>query len=598
MSDGLKILSKYGTSNKKQEETNMPRIYATTNPEKSEREVRNEQKVRRIAAEGMVLLENNGALPINADGRIALYGGGARKTVKGGTGSGDVNVRAFSTVEQGLEDAGFTVLTKGWLDKFDEAAQAAEVEKQRQAEEIKAQNLGFEKTVLQVAALDGWAVVPPAIEAEDIAADCDTAVYVLARNSGEGLDRRAAAGDFLLYEEEKENLRTLTGAYKQVIVVLNVGGVVDTRFFRELAGVGAILLMSQGGCMSGHSLADVLTGKTTPSGHLTTTWAEKYEDYPSATTFAACNGNLDDEYYTEGIFVGYRYFDSFGVKPAYPFGYGLSYTTFDIQTRGVRLDGAEVAAAVTVTNTGEKFAGKAVVQLYVSAPSGALEKPYQVLATYAKTKELAPGESEALTLTFPVEAMASYSEAKAAWVLEAGTYYVRVGAHSRDTHVAAALRLETELVTQRLSNCFHPDNTVQELSARDASACIQESRRFSAPAQWAAPPLRFWRRGASATWCCPTAQPVCASTLSFCPTAAAMWLTGRRVQCCREWAYPTYQARIAGQLMASVIISTPRQSPLPHCWPRRGTWTPLKRQVPSWARKWRSLASICGFHQP
>lgn len=448
----------------------MPRIYATTNPEKSEREARNERKARRIAAEGMVLLKNNGVLPLKAGCAIALYGGGARKTVKGGTGSGDVNVRAFSTVEQGLEDAGFSVLTKGWLDKFDAAAQAAEDEKQRRTEEIKAQNLGFLQTVQQVADLDGWAVVPPAIEAEDIAADCDTAIYVLARNSGEGLDRRVAAGDYLLYEEEKENLRAITAAYAQVVVVLNVGGVIDTQFLRTLPGVDAIVLMSQGGCMGGHALADVLSGKVAPSGHLTSTWAEKYEDYPSAVTFAAQNGNLDDEYYTEGIFVGYRYFDSFGIQPAYPFGYGLSYTTFDIQTQSVRLSGAEVFVSVTVTNTGKEFAGKSVVQVYASAPAGRIEKPYQILVAYAKTKELAPGESETLTLTFPVTAMASYSEEKAAWLLEAGNYYIRVGAHSRDTHIAAALRLAEKCVTEQLSNRFHPDNTMQELSAKGATA--------------------------------------------------------------------------------------------------------------------------------
>lgn len=448
----------------------MPRIYATTNPEKSEREARNERKARRIAAEGMVLLKNNGVLPLKAGCAIALYGGGARKTVKGGTGSGDVNVRAFSTVEQGLEDAGFSVLTKGWLDKFDAAAQAAEAEKQRRTEEIKAQNLGFIQTVQQVAELDGWAVVPPAIEAEDIAADCDTAIYVLARNSGEGLDRRVAAGDYLLYEEEKENLRALTAAYAQVVVVLNVGGVIDTRFLRTLPGVGAILLMSQGGCMGGNALADVLSGKVTPSGHLTTTWAEKYEDYPNAATFATQNGNLDDEYYTEGIFVGYRYFDSFGIQPAYPFGYGLSYTTFDIQTQNVRLDGEEVAVAVTATNSGKDYSGKSVVQVYASAPAGRIEKPYQILVAYAKTKELAPGESETLTLTFPVTAMACYSEAEAAWLLEAGNYYIRVGAHSRDTHIAAALVLAEACVTERLSNRFHPDNSFEELSAKEVSA--------------------------------------------------------------------------------------------------------------------------------
>ena len=149
-------------------------------------------------------------------------------------------------------------------------------------------------------------------------------------------------------------------------------------------GIGALLLMSQAGNISGYALADVLTGKETPSGHLAMTWAENYSDYPSAPTFSHLSGNLDDSYYHEGIYVGYRYFDTFGIKPAYPFGYGLSYTEFEIHSTGVLIRGENLEAQVTVTNVGKQYAGREVVQVYYSSPAGVIEKPYQELAGFSK----------------------------------------------------------------------------------------------------------------------------------------------------------------------------------------------------------------------
>lgn len=441
----------------------MAKICATEQKEISQREIRNQERSRRAAAQGMVLLLNNDVLPLKP-GKIALYGNGARKTMKGGGGSGEVNSRSIVNVEHGLKAAGFEIMTKGWMDRYDaetEAIRAEAMEKVFAAKEEGIQAF-FEAAI---------AVKDPAaslIKEDELVEGCSTALYVITRNSTEGLDRRVVPGDYLLEENEKENLRQLTAFYENVVVVLNVGGVIDTGFLRSQSGIGAILLMSQAGCMGGHALADVLTGRVTPSGHLTTTWADQYEDYPSAMTFGHKNGDLDDEYYTEGIYVGYRYFDTFGVAPAYPFGYGLSYTDFDVKAGAVTYSSGQVTIEVTVTNTGDTYVGREVVQVYISAPKGRMEKPYQELAAFGKTRELAPGEPQTLTLSFPVERMASYSEEKASWLLEAGTYYIRVGIHSRATHIAGALRLSRDVVTEYLSNKVILDCEMEQLSAKDA----------------------------------------------------------------------------------------------------------------------------------
>ncbi|MDO4332161.1 MAG: glycoside hydrolase family 3 C-terminal domain-containing protein [Eubacteriales bacterium] len=443
----------------------MPKLFAATTPEISDREKRNMGRSRKIAAQGMVLLENNGALPLKACGNLALFGNGARLTVKGGTGSGDVNSRQVINAEQGLEAAGFAITTKGWMDRYDKA-----VEEARNAyfAELKE---AFEKegrgAIMRIFSSPFQEPPVVCVTQEDIeASDTDTAVYVLARNSGEGKDRRPVAGDYELSEEEKEAITAVAQSYEHVIVVLNVGGVIDTGFLRETKGIDAILLMSQAGNISGLALADVLTGKVNPSGHLASTWARSYGDYPGALTFGHMNGNVNDEYYEEGIYVGYRYFDTFNVTPAYPFGYGSSYTNFEVKTESVFADEQNVTVKVTVKNTGDTYAGREVVQVYYSAPQGRLEKPYQELAAYAKTKELAPKEAQSLHISWPLKRMASYDEERAAYVLEAGTYYIRVGTSSRNTHIAAAIALEQEAVTEKLGNRLTLDCEMKLLSAK------------------------------------------------------------------------------------------------------------------------------------
>ena len=403
----------------------MAKIYATKNPEMSEREKRNMNRARRLAAQGMVLLENDGILPLGAGIRsVAAFGSGVRRTVKGGTGSGDVNSRLIVNVEQGLEDAGFTVTSKAWLDRHDKACLDS-MNAFMAKFTVNIQEKGMDAIQDVLANPYREPDIPDVTEEDLEGSKADAALYVIARTSGEGSDRKVAPGDYELSDGERQNLDALTSAYDKVIVVLNVGGVIDTKYLRENEHIAAILLMSQAGNISGYALADVLTGKVTPSGHLTATWAENYTDYPSAQTFSYLNGDVADEYYTEGIYVGYRYFDTFGVKPAYPFGFGRSYTDFSITAESVTITGQKVSVHVSVTNTGAQYAGREVVQVYVSAPEGTLEKPYQVLAGFAKTRRLAPGETEKLTVIFPIADLASFDEKRAAYVLEAGKYYIR-----------------------------------------------------------------------------------------------------------------------------------------------------------------------------
>lgn len=458
----------------------MAKIFASTNPNVTEREQRNMERSRKIASQGMVLLENRGVLPLKGVKTIAAFGSGVRHTIKGGTGSGDVNSRTVVNVEQGLEDAGFTIVNTSWLDQHDKNCTEARA---AYTENLKKQAEKGENIIGLLFANPFSEPDEPEITEADLAVKADAALYVIARNSGEGADRKPVPGDYELSDVEKRNLETLAGVYEHIVVVLNVGGVIDTKFLRSLPQIGAILNMSQAGNISGYALADVLTGKVTPSGHLAMTWAENYTDYASAATFSHMNGDVDDEYYTDGIYVGYRYFDSFDVTPAYPFGYGKSYTDFSVKSNDVTVDGENVVVTATVTNTGSEYAGKEVVQVYISAPAGNLEKPYQELKGFAKTKELLPGQSEEVKISFPIAGMASYCEKCASYVLEPGKYYIRVGTHSRDTHIAAALELSERKVTKVLQNKVQCDVELELIHPASAPYSYEgeEAEKASAP---------------------------------------------------------------------------------------------------------------------
>ncbi|MCI8623324.1 MAG: beta-glucosidase [Provencibacterium sp.] len=449
----------------------MPNIFASASPEVEPREREHAAISRRLAGECMVLLENRGALPFKETGKIALFGNGARQTVKGGTGSGDVNARRTVSVEEGLQNAGYVITTAGWLDR--------QAQKETQAKEAYwkwiHEKVEREGGVAIIAAFDHpyQEPAPERITEEDcLNSGTDTAVYVLARNSGEGGDRRAEPGDYFLLPEEKANLETIAAHYARTVVALNIGGVMDLSELKGIEGIGAVLLMTQLGALGGDALADVLSGRVTPSGKTSDTWARRYADYPSSATFSLNNQNVDDDWYTEGVYVGYRYFDSFRVKPEYPFGYGKSYTAFQVVPGEVKLEGEKVSVSATVTNTGAEYAGKEVVQLYYSAPEETLDKPYQELAAFEKTSLLAPGASETVTLSFSVRDMASYSEAEAAWILEPGEYLLRIGNSSVDTAAAAVLTLDRAVKTQTGRNLCVPDGKIEELKPpkRDASS--------------------------------------------------------------------------------------------------------------------------------
>ena len=279
----------------------------------------------------------------------------------------------------------------------------------------------------------------------------ETAVYVLARISGEGNDREASEGDIFLTESEKRTILELNRQYRKFLLVLNVGGVVDLS---PVVEVENILILSQLGVQTGSALADLVLGKTYPSGKLTTTWT-KWKDYPDFASF----GEQDDTRYQEGIYVGYRYFDSVRKEVLFPFGYGLSYTNFQVRFKSLMLDKMTAEISAEVENTGD-FCGKEVVQLYVSVPEGKLDQPYQALAAWKKTEELKPGEKQTVELSFLLTDLASYDEEQAVWILEKGEYILRLGNSSRDTEVCGIISAPETLVTKSVKNCLgKPDFT-------------------------------------------------------------------------------------------------------------------------------------------
>lgn len=430
-------------------------------------EEQSRQIAYQAALEGIVLLENDGVLPV-APGKVALYGAGGRRTIKGGTGSGEVNERHAVSIEEGLEQAGFAVTTKSWLDGYDALS----------AGEEKAYARAFRRKLLDlknlsVANFMKDPFTPPfgqPIAEEDIAAsDTDTCIYVVSRQAGEGSDRRLAGGDNSLSLVEKANIALCARRYTRTILVINVGSSFDMSFLEEVEGINAVVFFAQQGTMGGQALADLLCGKAAPSGKLADSWAARYEDIPFAREYSYLNGNLDEEYYKEGIYVGYRYFDTFGVTPRYPFGYGLSYTTFEIRAEGAQLDGREVTVMAAVTNTGA-IPGKETVQLYASCPqTETLPKEYQRLAAFAKTGLLQPGQTETVVLSFDVENLASFRERDCVTVLEEGGYILRLGNSSRTTAVCAVVELDGEAVLSRHEHICCPTSPVEELSGGSLS---------------------------------------------------------------------------------------------------------------------------------
>lgn len=413
-------------------------VFGAASPEESLREKKHKALAHRAAAEGIVLLKNDGALPLQTR-KIALYGPGSRMTVKGGSGSGDVHERHSVTIEEGLKNAGFEFPVTLWLDRF-KSKYDADVAAWRSNLEEKIKGFNPLQT-MQMFILIGEHPMPyPActpILPDELTDETDTAIYVLSRQAGEGFDRRVEKGDYLLSDVEKESLRTLSSHYQKLILVLNCGSVIDLSILDEVR-IDAVLFYGQGGMEGGNALADILTGKVCPSGRLTDTWARRYEDYPCADSFGHRNGNLEEEDYSDGIYVGYRWFDKLKIAPRFPFGHGLSYTTFRQDVTEADRD----HVAVTVTNMGN-CPGKKAMLLYVCKPEGKLDHEERTLAAFAKTERLQPGESQHIVIPVNLGHIASFDEARSAFVLEAGEYSLLL-----DDVPCGSFRLDAEEISE------------------------------------------------------------------------------------------------------------------------------------------------------
>ena len=439
---------------------------------------------RQSAAEGIVLLKNNGVLPFRTEGNlspltshhspliktVALFGENSYDFLSGGTGSGCVHPPYVVDMLQGLENAGIkssATLTDIYRKYIDYARIKFQAER-HPAKWFQTEYMGQQK-------YPEISLSPIAIGKEVQAADA--AIITIGRQAGEGIDRDIDT-EFNLIPEERSLIVDVCNAFhaagKPVIVIINSGSVIETASWSSYPD--AILCAWQPGMEGGNSIADLLTGKVNPSGKLTMTWPIAATDHASTKNFP---GNIDDysfqmmvgnkmpipgHAYTnheEDIYVGYRYFDTFNREVAYPFGFGLSYTTFEMSKPAVKAKGnSAVEVSVTVKNTGA-VAGKEVAQVYVTAPKGRLEKPAQELKAFAKTRELQPGESQTLTMTIPVRDLASFDEAGSQWLTEAGTYTFRIGFSSRD--IKASLPIALKEYTEKTTNALAPQQTLNLL---------------------------------------------------------------------------------------------------------------------------------------
>jgi beta-glucosidase len=395
---------------------------------------------RQSAAEGMILLKNEGALPLQAGKNAALLGVTSYDFIVGGTGSGDVNEAYAVSLEEGLKNAGFTI--------NETAKNAFETHKAANAKAfIRPQ--GFEAMTKPYN--------PPQLTYSDemikeIVGSADIGIITIGRNSGEGGDR-VEKNDFLLTQQENDMMKQVCEAFhaagKKVVVVLNIGGVIETASWK--AQPDAILCAWQGGQEGGNSVADILSGKVNPSGKLPMTFPVHLNDHASNANFPL-NGtpmnmssmffakekaekdkvrNEDYTHYEEGIYVGYRHFDKANLEVSYPFGHGLSYTSFELSNMNAALKNDTIMVTLSVKNAGA-LPGKEVVQVYVSKPNSSIDRPVQELKAFSKTRQLAPGETESLSLAIPVADLRYWDEAGAGWKLETGVYSVKVGASSRD----------------------------------------------------------------------------------------------------------------------------------------------------------------------
>jgi beta-glucosidase len=424
---------------------------------------------RTAAADGMVLLKNEAnTLPMGKKtNTIAVFGNTSYDFISGGTGSGDVNEEYTISLVQGLSNAGYHVDD----DLKNSYTTYISVESTKHPKKSFFEEFMNPTPRIPEFTVDNNLLIKKANES-------DIALITIGRNAGEGSDRKVE-NDFNLSDAEKNLINAVADAFhaknKKVIVILNVGGVVEVVSWRDKAD--AILLSWQPGLEAGNAVADILSGKVNPSGKLATTFPVKYEDVPSAKSFPgkefpenATTGMFGmkqipaEVTYEEGIYVGYRYYNTFNVKPAYEFGYGLSYTNFTyskLQLSSPNFNGA-IKATVTITNAG-KVAGKEVVQLYLSAPSKNIDKPSEELKGFAKTNLLQPGQSQSISFTIDAKALSSFVTERSAWIAQAGTYSVKIGSSSANIKQTVPFKLASELVVEKCHKVLIPQVVIKEL---------------------------------------------------------------------------------------------------------------------------------------
>ena len=411
---------------------------------------------REAATEGIVLMKNNGALPLTVkkDGSnvtVALFGVCSYHMLSGGTGSGRVHTPYITDMVEGLKNAGIgtTKMLADVYNKYVPYARAKFQADNHTGEWYLQDAWGDQK-------LQEMPIGRRMIEHE--VKEADVAIITLGRQAGEGVDRDAER-EFFLQADEQELIKNVSEVFhvagKPVVVVINSGSVIETASWRDR--VDAIVLAWEPGEEAGNAIADVLTGKVCPSGKLTMTWPVSVYDHASSRHFPSRNKVSNHE---EDIYVGYRYFDTFGKDVSYPFGYGMSYTTFEYSKPSVKVSGENITVSVTVKNTGS-VSGREIAQVYVSAPAGQLVKPAQELKAFAKTRELKPGESQVLTMQLKHRDLASFDEANSQWLTEAGTYTFRIGASSRDIRNTVAVKVGQ--YTEKTSDALRPKHELKLL---------------------------------------------------------------------------------------------------------------------------------------
>ncbi|MCI7469545.1 MAG: glycoside hydrolase family 3 C-terminal domain-containing protein [Lachnospiraceae bacterium] len=395
------------------------------------------RQMRRDAAGCTLFLKRNKDFPLEAPCEIALYGNGARCTLKGGTGSGNVNSRFYVTAEKGLEKAGFTITNPEWMDAYDEVRKT---ERERFVKQIKQEAAGSGMSV----SMYSMGKVDPEPEYDIPVGSGDVAIYVLSRTCGEGNDRRPVRGDILLTKTEISDILQIRANYNKFMLVLNVGAPIDLSPIAD--AVDNILLLSQIGAVTGVVLADILLGRADPSGKLTASWIA-WKDHEQIGDF----GDLNDTHYEEGVYVGYRYYETAGVKPLFPFGYGKSYTDFTVTPEDALLSGKILTVNARVKNTGD-HAGREAVLAYVSVPDNKFDEPARVLGGFTKSETIDAGSERSVDIRIDLRDIATYDTQNGRYVLPAGDYVVSVGDSVEDTKEVCVLHAASEIVTKDVQN--------------------------------------------------------------------------------------------------------------------------------------------------